>query len=396
MTTAQEKAFNKAMKNLQNVKLSNLNLDLYPNANTDSLRNLSDILTYFADSLKRLSLRINFHKPAPIKIKPQSHELFSQSLGKLNLSHLFLEINPFDELFAENFLSNLINGLKSMKNLPQTFKVGFAYYPQFPEKIDQQNFISLYKKFVSPNWIPHIQVFVNQKQEYTIQKCYLENLQPYSSGLNIDFKASDCIGNLISLLNQTIFSKALTLEFSKLNVYGLKKTFQSLKKFTALANITIVFNRCYQIETKWIETLFDFLAQLPSSVNFLKLKFLECVQMSSQEIQLLTCSIGKLRKLTGFGLAFEDTVQFTNENGIELGKELKQLDKLKYLDISLKGCFMLKDQGVFSIIENMKAFSGLQEAQVKFEECWDIEQSTIDKCHMETKNFSIKFENCKK
>ena len=391
-TRIQVNAFNKAMKSLCHLKLSKITLDIGQREHSDAFKELFVILTNFAPSLQYLSLWPHLYADNSVA--------FSQHLSKFtHLSHLDIRGHPPEGLVFP-YIENLMGGLKPMKSLPINFKVGFGFpWEAYHGKINKQGFIKFYQKLAFPKWDYNVKILLTKEVEYVLRKCYLENLQPRSSGLQIDFKACDRIDNLISLLDQVNLSQSLFLEFSKVGISGLKKTFDSLKKFPCLANFTISFTRNYQIDKKWIETLFDLLIQLPSSVVFLKLCFEECIHLTPHDIQFIISSLTRLRKLknlTGLGLIFVDIVQFADGNGIELAKELKQMTQLIELELSFKGCYMLKDQGVLSLVENVKTMPRLQKGKALFEDCWYIGQSTIDTCQMESKDFSINFENCKK
>ena len=394
LTKSQAAAFNKGMKHMCHFKLSKITLDIGQREDSDAFIELFGILTNFASLLQSFSLWRSFYDRRTI--------VFSQHLSKFtHLSHLKIRGWP-GYAASFDYIEHLMDGLKSRQNLPTNFRVGFGFpWEDQGNKVDKAAFIRLYPRLAFEKWSYSVKVEINKERELVFRRCYLEDLQSRSSdpsGLQIDFKACVHLEDLTGLLDQVNLTQELFIELSKVDIYGLKKIFESLKKFAGLTSFIISFTRCYQIDKKWIETLFDLLLQLPPSVAFLKLWFAECISLTPKDIQFITSSLTRLRKmknLTGIGLTYADIVQFTDENGIELAKELKQMTQLTNVELSFKGCYMLKGQGVLSLIENVKTLPGLQKGTALFEDCWNIQQSTIDSCQIESKNFSVKFYNCK-
>ncbi len=180
-----------------------------------------------------------------------------------------------------------------------------------------------------------------------------------------------------------------------LDVSGLKQIFESLKKFNQLTRLTFSFEKHFHINKDWIISLFDLLIpELPASIVHFNLKFIACVKMTTEDRLLTARSLAKLneiKNITRFGFAFEEMSEMTDGIVVELGRTLKGLRNLTYLDVTLAGCPILYDQGAISLLEDVKSMSFLQDLHVDFKDCWNLQQSTKSQYQINNPNISVKF-----
>jgi len=392
LNNLQAEAFIKALDNLRNVNLLNLQLKLRRALElSEKFKDLSRSLTNFGSSLQGLSLE--FCPAGDILIFPEFLEKFK------TLSHLSLNLITQDLPLAFLYIQNLAKALNSMENLPSRFKVGFNQSsPLVGSNLSDQSFLQIYKEILaSSSWIPNIQVSQKENQKFIVESFYLENSQPRHSGLSLNFANTKDISEAVSLLGRFNDSITLTLHFvfcPMLNVPGLNQIFESLKKFKKLTRLTFSFEKQFQINKDWVINLFDLMPGLPRSIVSLNLKFLACVQMTAEDRLLVVRSLDKLNKIkniTMFGLTFEEMSEITDDIVIELGRALKGLRNLTSLDVSLTGCPILYDQGAISLLEDVKTMESLQELHVNFKDCWNLQQSTKSKFQINAQNISIKF-----